>query len=178
MKLYMLIFLILPIITLIMTFVRTKNTEISKCYFMITLFLLLPLGIKMISDIFGQPFEKHDYIVCFIYQCLIATFSFSVDIADYKYEKSTYTDEQTKLVKTLLDNLPSYVVYNFIKNMNRNEQIQFLKTVTIKEVTMDESREEEILEDGSVKRYFSITETPIIKTDADLEKWEPILRER
>ena len=178
MKPYMLLILIIPVIGLIISLLVSKrDKEISKRFLKDTLVLSIPLVTKIVCDISGHPFEKMEYFVYFGTQLVLAALAFTLDFSELK-NNPTVTDEQTKLVKTLLDNLPSYVVYNFIKNMNRNEQIQFLKTVTIKEVTMDESREEEILEDGSVKRYFSITETPIIKTDADLEKWEPILRER
>lgn len=178
MKPYMLLILIIPVIGLIISLiVSKKDKEISKSFLKDTIVLSIPLATKIVCDISGCPLEKIDYFVYFGIQLVLAVLVFNFDFSELK-NKPTVTDEQTKLVKTLLDNLPNYVVYNFIKNMNRNEQIEFLKTVTIKEVTMDESREEEILEDGSVKRYFSITETSIIKTDADLEKWEPILRKK
>lgn len=178
MKPYMLLILIIPVIGLIISLiVSKKDKEISKSFLKDTIVLSIPLATKIVCDISGCPLEKIDYFVYFGLQLVLAALAFTLDFSELK-NKPAVTDEQTKLVKTLLDNLPNYVVYNFIKNMNRNEQIEFLKTVTIKEVTMDESREEKVLEDGSIKRYFSITETPIIKTDADLEKWEPILRKK
>lgn len=178
MKPYMLLILIIPVIGLIISLiVSKKDKEISKSFLKDTIVLSIPLAPKIVCDISGCPLEKIDYFVYFGIQLVLAVLAFTLDFSELK-NKPAVTDEQTKLVKILLDNLPNYVVYNFIKNMNRNEQIEFLKTVTIKEVTMDESREEKVLEDGSIERYFSIKETPIIKTDADLEKWEPILRKR
>lgn len=180
MKPYMLLILIIPVIGLIISLIVSKrDKEISKNFLKDTLVLSIPLVTKIVCDISGHPLEKTEYLVYFGTQLVLAVLAFTLDFLELKNKnKPTVTDEQTKLIKTLLDNLPNFVVYNFIKNMNRNEQIEFLKTVTIKEVTTDESREEEVLEDGSIKRYFSIKETPIIKTDADLEKWEPILREK
>lgn len=178
MKPYMLLILIIPVIGLIISLIVSKrDKEISKNFLKDTLVLSIPLAAKLVCDISGHPFEKMEYFVYFGTQLVLAVLAFTLDFLELK-NKPAFTDEQTKLVKTLLDNLPNYVVYNFIKNMNRNEQIEFLKTVIIKEVAMDESREEEVLEDGSVKRYFSIKETPIIKTDADLKKWEPILKKK